>query len=282
MPAQLIVITPKRAAEQVIVADQSSYLIGRAADNDIVIAEPSVSRQHARLTHDEQLWLMNDLNSVNGLRSNGLQQQCCFLEDGALVLVGNVPVLFQQLETQQLQQMLQYNGWRKQQARQIQHQSLAKHDADINDLLSQALTLCQMDRAAILLGSELSSLKLHASVGVSKTARKGATFFGSLGALQTAIGGETLIVNDISQHQALSQRASVKRDNLSALSCMPLICQGQLLGLFYIDSQQPSKFLSSLDVELLQTLVESISLYLLSQQIDQQLHYISLNSRQVS
>jgi GAF domain-containing protein len=149
-------------------------------------------------------------------------------------------------------------------------------------LLTQALTLCQMDRAAILLGSELSSLKLHSSVGVSKTAREATFFFGSLGALQTAISGETLIVNDISQHQALSQRASIQLKTLSALACIPLICQGQILGLFYIDCQQPSKFLSSLDVELLQTLVESISLHLLSQQIDQQLQYISVNSRQLS
>lgn len=282
MPAQLFVITAKRAAEQVIVAEQSSYLIGRAAENDIVIKEPSVSRQHARLIHDEQLWVMSDLNSVNGLRFNGLQQQCCFLEDGVMVLVGNVPVIFQQLADQQLQQKLQYDGWRKEQVLKIQQQSLAHHNADINDLLSQALTLCKMDRAAILLGSELSSLKLHASVGVSKSARQATSFFGSLGALQTAISGETLIVNDISQHQALAQRASVKLKNLSALACMPLICQGQLLGLFYIDCQQPSKFLSSLDVELLQTLVESISLHLFSQQIDQQLQYISVNSRQLS
>lgn len=282
MPAQLFVITAKRPAEQVIVAEQSSYLIGRAAENDIVIQEPSVSRQHARLIHDEQLWVMSDLNSVNGLRFNGLQQQCCFLEDGVMVLVGNVPVIFQQLAAQQLQQKLQYDGWRKEQVLKIQQQSLVHHNADINDLLSQALTLCKMDRAAILLGSELSSLKLHASVGVSKAARQATSFFGSLGALQTAISGETLIVNDISQHQALAQRASVKLKNLSALACMPLIFQGQLLGLFYIDCQQPSKFLSSLDVELLQTLVESISLHLFSQQIDQQLQYISVNSRQLS
>ncbi|MAD74580.1 MAG: hypothetical protein CML20_07305 [Rheinheimera sp.] len=280
MPAQLTVIAPKRAAEQVMIVDQSTYLIGRAANNDIVIAEPSVSRQHARLRYEERLWVMNDLNSVNGLRSNGIQQQCCFLEHGAVVLVGNVPVLFKNIEVQHLQQQLQYDKWRKSQVMKLQQQSSKAPQSDITEFLTQALTLCQMERAAVLLGNDLASLKLYSSCGVSKTAREDSNFFGSLGALQMAMGGEALITNDISQHQALSQRASVKLKQLSALACFPLICQGQLLGLFYIDSQQPTKFLSTVDAELLQTLVDNISLNLFSQQIDQQLQYIAVNSRQ--
>ncbi|WP_057786430.1 FHA domain-containing protein [Alishewanella sp. WH16-1] len=282
MQAQLTVITPQRAADQFVLAGQTAYTIGRAADNDIVIAEPSVSRQHAQLRCTEHLWMLTDLNSVNGLRTNGLQQQSCLLEDGSVVLVGNVPVLFQTLAEQQLQQQRQLEQWRRQQLQMIKQQADTALVTEVNQLLSDALTLCQMERAAVLLGEDVLSLRLVCTAGVSNSHLAQPGFFGSLGAVQSALSGATIIANDISQHQALSQRTSVKLKRLSAIACFPLRLQQQVVGVFYIDSQQPSKFLSQLDVELLQALVNNVGLCVLSQQLEQSLQKITVNSRQAT
>jgi predicted component of type VI protein secretion system len=47
--------------------------IGRAADCDCAVAEPTVSRHHAELRRDGDRWLLRDLGSRNGIRVNGMR-----------------------------------------------------------------------------------------------------------------------------------------------------------------------------------------------------------------
>lgn len=49
----------------------TSLAVGRAEDNDLVLAEPEVSRHHARLERDGAGWLVFDLKSTNGTWVNG-------------------------------------------------------------------------------------------------------------------------------------------------------------------------------------------------------------------
>jgi FHA domain/Domain of unknown function (DUF1707) len=46
--------------------------IGRAADCDCVVSDPTVSRHHAELRRDGGRWLIRDLGSRNGTRVNGV------------------------------------------------------------------------------------------------------------------------------------------------------------------------------------------------------------------
>ena len=50
---------------------RSAVTIGRADDCDCVLADPTVSRQHARLRRVGGGWLLADLGSTNGTRLNG-------------------------------------------------------------------------------------------------------------------------------------------------------------------------------------------------------------------
>ncbi len=53
--------------------DKDSLTLGRDPGNDIVINDPQVSRQHARITRQGGLMVIEDLGSTNGTFVNGMR-----------------------------------------------------------------------------------------------------------------------------------------------------------------------------------------------------------------
>ena len=62
--------------------------IGRGPDNDIVLEDFSVSRNHAVLRRDGGIWNVHDLQSTNGVRLNEKSVTSALLRDGDLLSVG--------------------------------------------------------------------------------------------------------------------------------------------------------------------------------------------------
>ena len=54
-------------------ASSAATIVGRSTDNDVVIDDPSVSRQHAQITSQNGLYYLEDLGSANGTYVNGIQ-----------------------------------------------------------------------------------------------------------------------------------------------------------------------------------------------------------------
>ena len=76
--------------------------IGRAAENEVVIPDDSVSAAHARLEFDEGAWRITDLESTNGTYVEGVRlapQVPTPLGYGATVRFGGVPLHFRAVET---------------------------------------------------------------------------------------------------------------------------------------------------------------------------------------
>lgn len=47
------------------------YVLGRAPGCDLMLTDPTVSRNHAQLRHSPDGWVLTDLDSTNGTRVNG-------------------------------------------------------------------------------------------------------------------------------------------------------------------------------------------------------------------
>lgn len=69
--------------------------LGRRGDNDIVIKDPYVSKDHFQIVKDEDEYFLEDLNSANGTYLNGERiQDVVPLKDGDRIRVGNIELLF--------------------------------------------------------------------------------------------------------------------------------------------------------------------------------------------
>lgn len=69
--------------------------LGRRGDNDIVIKDPYVSKNHFQIIEDEESYFLEDLNSANGTYLNGdIIEDAIDLKNGDIIKVGNLEFLF--------------------------------------------------------------------------------------------------------------------------------------------------------------------------------------------
>jgi pSer/pThr/pTyr-binding forkhead associated (FHA) protein len=88
-PLQLVVLP---GGERVEIAKPVA-LIGRHSDVELRLAFPDVSRRHCRLVHDDGVWQIHDLDSLNGLFVNGERMQEATLYDGDRIRIGEATLL---------------------------------------------------------------------------------------------------------------------------------------------------------------------------------------------
>jgi len=76
------------------VFDKDIMSIGRARDNDIVIENLAISRNHSRIRRDGDRFFLSDLNSANGTYLNGERITKAELTDGDTVSIGKHKLIF--------------------------------------------------------------------------------------------------------------------------------------------------------------------------------------------
>jgi pSer/pThr/pTyr-binding forkhead associated (FHA) protein len=71
-------------------------VVGRATDADFTIEDVGVSRRHARFHREGEVYVVTDLGSRNGTFVNTQRVQAASLNDGDLIRVGAVEMVFRQ------------------------------------------------------------------------------------------------------------------------------------------------------------------------------------------
>jgi transcriptional regulator with GAF, ATPase, and Fis domain len=72
--------------------------IGKSDENDIVVAEETVSRVHCEIVRDNKGYLLRDLNSTNGTFLDGAEIREAYIRAGSLISVGTVQLKFTPFE----------------------------------------------------------------------------------------------------------------------------------------------------------------------------------------
>ena len=66
--------------------------IGRGEDNHIGLNDPNISRHHAKVHAKDNMWVIKDLESTNGMTVNGAQVKHAVLKNGDEICMG--PFIF--------------------------------------------------------------------------------------------------------------------------------------------------------------------------------------------
>lgn len=91
--ARLVVISRHMAGAE-FVLDRPSLVIGRTPENDIILDHKSISRHHAKLIREGSQYVLVDLESANGVRVNGTEQDRAALEPGDTIELGQMRLRF--------------------------------------------------------------------------------------------------------------------------------------------------------------------------------------------
>jgi Protein of unknown function (DUF3662)/Inner membrane component of T3SS, cytoplasmic domain len=92
-PAARLRVIHGDGAERVHEFDGSELTIGRAADNDLVLADSRVSRHHARVAGRRGTLVYADLGSTNGSRVNGVRVGELVLGAGDRIELGDTVIM---------------------------------------------------------------------------------------------------------------------------------------------------------------------------------------------
>jgi len=92
-PARLLAIGGAGSGE-VHALRKEQITLGRAAGNDIVIADPQVSRRHAIITRRQDGFVVADLRSTNGISINGHRVEEGLLDEGDILTLGSTNFRF--------------------------------------------------------------------------------------------------------------------------------------------------------------------------------------------
>ncbi|MGE0789244.1 MAG: sigma 54-interacting transcriptional regulator [Sandaracinaceae bacterium] len=77
-----------RGREQIIQGD--IFRIGKARENQLVLADETVSRTHCEIVREQKGYLLRDLGSTNGTLLDGAEIKEAWLKPGAVITVGKV------------------------------------------------------------------------------------------------------------------------------------------------------------------------------------------------
>ncbi len=73
--------------------------IGRSNDNDLILADNTVSRYHTEIQKRKNDYILADLGSYNGTKLNGKSIQKVFLKHGDKIQIGSSKLTFLIMET---------------------------------------------------------------------------------------------------------------------------------------------------------------------------------------
>jgi adenylate cyclase len=94
---RLIIERPGAQPRLYELKEGSTIHIGRAASNDITLPHSSISRSHALLEGQHDVWILKDQHSANGVLVNGVRIERAELNSGDVIGLGDIKLRFENI-----------------------------------------------------------------------------------------------------------------------------------------------------------------------------------------
>lgn len=92
---RVVILAPPTLQGRSFVLTGPGAVIGRNPECEVIVDQPSVSRQHARISEENGRFVIRDLNSRNGISVGGQVVRESLLEHGDLFSVGDIQFRFE-------------------------------------------------------------------------------------------------------------------------------------------------------------------------------------------
>jgi serine phosphatase RsbU (regulator of sigma subunit) len=274
--------------EHSFVLDRESTSIGRSADQDLVVHDPRVSRKHAVIVREGDVYTIVDQGSTHGSYVNGERVNRAELKDGDALHLGSLvgtKLRFQStsgskestdhltIVSELLSSLHELTpcadpqspttdeigklSWLLSAARQLNAGGAIGEI--LTTLLELTLQITGVERGFVFL-KEGEEMKLARGLNAGgRIIEEDSTV--SRRAMQTAIeSGSKFSIRDTHRDESASAWASVILNSIRSVYCIPLRkrelgnSSNELLGLLYLDSQIGPGYLSEVDHQLLDTI----------------------------
>jgi two-component system, NtrC family, sensor kinase len=239
-----------------------TYTVGRARQNDICLPEPSVSKFHARLVHEDGRFVIEDQGSLHGIYVNAAKVPRAVLSSGDVVQLGNLTLKYSRPSPESSTAAAAEFPWVEQQQLLLSLVQTLNSSLVLSQVLEQVLDavlrITRADRGFLLLAEEsaddasyesVAGLRLRVarrrgepfplteSQGISRSVVRRALESGQIVATGNAVADPTL---------RLAQ--SVILMDLRTIVCIPLSSPragpgggaASVLGALYVDNQETS------------------------------------------
>jgi serine phosphatase RsbU (regulator of sigma subunit) len=254
--------------------DRFPYSIGRKPENALVIADPSVSREHAQIIREGAQFIFLDLGSKHGSKVNGAKADRVVLKPNDRIDLGlaQVHVIFapQANEGESIIQRL--SSWQEHSTySDLEHLREfldAARRLNLASAVSEVLTIL-VDFSLRVTKAERAFFFKTAPGGGDLTLAYGRDAKGSiLTSAETvshsvlkdaAKSGSDFLITDTQQESNWSARESIVAHNLRSILCIPLrrkvgSQQDNLWGLLYLDSHYRTKGLTNISHDIVRAL----------------------------
>lgn len=264
MPARLTAYVPDQAAVACLLRPPQRLIVGRAEDCGFRIDHPSVSRRHAELWRDDEHWRVIDLGSKNGTFLGGARIGSVRLDRSGWLRFGDVHCEFEALTAEAADAIEQRFAQRRADSQALVSRLQAQ--TRLPDLLAEtvraAVELAGGERGFLLFGAP-GALRIVASHGLDPASLQSREFTGSVGAIERALRAHApVVLNDVSADPDLASRLSVVSGGLRSLLCVPLLHDGQCLGLIYADSRTAGAPVTAFELDLLSAFAERATVWI--------------------
>lgn len=260
MLARLTIYQPDKPVRQYLLDKSRHYLVGRDPSCVIRIDDASLSRRHARFARTDDGWQLTDLASKNGTCVGGEPVDACALDGTQWIEFGTVIACFDQVSNDEVA------GERRRVAETWQTSIEVSREMRPSDPPETVLRCALQSLLAVTGARRGYVVQANDARGFEPACSEPADageFSGSRSVVARVLAGNVPVVaSDVGHDPHLVSQPSIAGGGIKALACLPLRVGSHVLGAIYVDSDEPGKQFTHLDVEIFEALADHAALVL--------------------